>query len=390
MAEDPWLSPADYPLVGWVVLGVVAAAVLGFVVYSFVGTFVFGVFLYYGTRPVYRRLRRWVGPPTLAAGVSLFLLALPALSLIAVTVLLGIQEAAEAARQNRLQVVSLETRTYIYLQPYLDLLRSPAQLLSSPDLLSSIREALGRARPFLGGVANALLHLFIVVGLAFYLLRDDHRLSAWTRERFADDAGVLEAYLDAVDRDFHQIFFGNILNAVLTGLIGAVTYSAVNALAPQGVSVPVPILLGLLSGAASLVPLVGMKLVYVPATLYLVGVAFAGGRVDALWFPAAFALVAFLVVDVVPDLVLRPYVSGRHLHMGMVMFAYILGPLLFGWYGLFLGPMLLVVVVEFTRVVLPPVLDRFRGQRTDLSDFAGDTPADADPVADGDGGDPPE
>ncbi|MFB6295678.1 MAG: AI-2E family transporter, partial [Halobacteriales archaeon] len=75
--------------------------------------------------------------------------------------------------------------------------------------------------------------------------------------------------------------------------------------------------------------------------------------------PAGFAAVAFFVVDVIPDMVLRPYVSARELHMGTVMFAYILGPLLFGWYGIFLGPMLLVIAVRFNRIVLPELLARF-------------------------------
>jgi len=44
------------------------------------------------------------------------------------------------------------------------------------------------------------------------------------------------------------------------------------------------------------------------------------------WFPTTFAVVSFVVVDTIPDLVLRPYVSGRTLHVRMVMLAYIVGP----------------------------------------------------------------
>jgi predicted PurR-regulated permease PerM len=40
----------------------------------------------------------------------------------------------------------------------------------------------------------------------------------------------------------------------------------------------------------------------------------------------------------------------------MVMLAYIFGPLLFGWYGIFLGPMLLVLLVHFVALVLPELL----------------------------------
>ncbi|MEF8853936.1 MAG: AI-2E family transporter, partial [Haloarculaceae archaeon] len=64
------------------------------------------------------------------------------------------------------------------------------------------------------------------------------------------------------------------------------------------------------------------------------------------------------VVDAIPDFALRPYVSGRSLHVGSVMIAYIAGPLLFGWPGIFLGPMLLVVVFQFVHIVLPELVAR--------------------------------
>jgi predicted PurR-regulated permease PerM len=99
-----------------------------------------------------------------------------------------------------------------------------------------------------------------------------------------------------------------------------------------------------------------MKLVYVPVATYLLAVSAADGFAGA-WFVAVFALVSLVVVDTIPDLVLRPYVSGRNLHVGAVMVAYTLGPLLFGWYGIFLLPVLLVLVVHFVRIVLPELVD---------------------------------
>ena len=40
------------------------------------------------------------------------------------------------------------------------------------------------------------------------------------------------------------------------------------------------------------------------------------------------------------------------MHEGAVLFAYILGAALFGWYGLFLGPFLLVIVIQFANIVM--------------------------------------
>jgi predicted PurR-regulated permease PerM len=364
----------DREHLGWILLGLFVAGVFGFVFYSYVGTFVFAVFIYYATRPVYRRVERYVRPPSLAAGVSLFLLALPVLLLFGFTVLTAINEVEAFLSRNQLNTVAGQTKADIYATSYIDQLTSPGKLAKNlPDIFDQLQDA-----GIIAGVraiGNGIMHGFIMVGVAFYLLRDDQQFSRWARDTFGDDDGLLEEFMDAVDHDYHQVFFGNILNALITGLIAAVTYNAVNFVSPAGLSVPYPTLIGLLSGAASLIPLVGMKLVYVPVTVYLFGTALTSGGVDSLWFPATFAAVAFFVVDVIPDMVLRPYVSARDLHMGTMMFAYLLGPLLFGWYGIFLAPMLLVIAVRFNRIVLPELLERVFGTSTDRETSSATVPA---------------
>lgn len=348
---SPWEMDRDR--VGWWAVALVLGASVAFLIYSFIGTFVFGVFIYYATRPVYRRLARVVRPPTLAAAVALIAIALPALLLLAYTVAVGVQELNNFIVARGLDVAQFEA----LLGPYVDIsavATDPQSILSQPDAVEVIQAMLTEASTYLGFFGNAALHLFVMILIAFYLLRDDDRLAAWWTRRFADRDGVMEAYARRVDRDFSHIFFGNLLNAVLTGVIGAIAYSVLAWLSPAGIVLPYPSLLGLLTGVASLVPIVGIKLVYVPLAAYLGYQSLA--MPGLLWFPLVFVLVSFVIVDVIPDLVLRPYVSGRGLHLGMVMLAYIFGPLLFGWYGLFLGPMLLVLLVHFTALVLPELL----------------------------------
>jgi predicted PurR-regulated permease PerM len=347
------LERVDRSRLGWWVGAALLGGALGYVVYSFVGTFVFGVFIYYATRPVYRRLKTRIRPPSLAAFIALVTLALPALLLLAYTIAVGLQELQLALDRG---VVGLG-RFEQLLGPYIDvasIVEDPESLLDEPSVQSALSSFYGNALGYLGFIGNAALHLFVMITISFYLLRDDHRLADWFRRRFSDERGVLEAYTRAVDRDFSNIFFGNILNAVFTGIIGAIAYSTLDAFAPGGIFIPYPALLGLLTGVASLVPVVGIKLVYVPLSAW---VGFQTVEQAApVWFVVVFVSVSFVIVDVFPDLVLRPYVSGRGLHLGMVMLAYIFGPLLFGWYGIFLGPMLLVLLVHFVRLVLPELL----------------------------------
>ncbi|NHN59457.1 MULTISPECIES: AI-2E family transporter [Halorussus] len=341
----------DRGRLAWWLVGLALGAAVLYVVYSFVGTFVFGVFIYYATRPVYRRLRRRVRPPSLAAATALFALALPVLLLMTYTAAIALQEFDKIARRTDITGLQETIEPYIGVS---SLALRPDELLANPD--PALLQDIGRsALEYVGFIGNGLLHLFVMIAIAFYLLRDDHRLSRFFRRQFGDEGGVVESYVRAVDRDFNSIFFGNILNALLTGTIGAASYNVLNMIAPTELVVPYPTLLGLLTGAASLIPIVGMKLVYFPVSAYL-GLETAVADPTFLWFPALFFMVSFVVVDTIPDLVLRPYVSGRNLHVGLVMLAYIFGPLLFGWYGIFLGPMLLVLVVHFVRIVLPELV----------------------------------
>jgi len=353
------IAATDRTRAAWWAFGLALVLAFGFVLHSFVGTFVFGVFIYYATRPIYSRLRRRVRPASLAAAVAIVALALPALALFGYALLVAVREL-----QRLTDDAAFDASPYLGLNPDLLAVVSNPRRLAETDLsgyvdaalLDSISRTAGSAIESVAVLGVGAVHLFVMLALAFYLLRDDHRIARWAVGRFGDDRGVLAEYARAVDRDLSSIFFGNILNAVLTGTIGVIVYSSLDAVAPASLGVPVPALVGALAGVASLIPVVGMKLVYVPVALYLAGVSAVMGLSDALWFALTFAAVSLVVVDTIPDLVLRPYVSGRSLHVGAVMLAYTLGPLLFGWYGIFLLPMVLVFGVQFARVVLPALL----------------------------------
>jgi predicted PurR-regulated permease PerM len=44
------------------------------------------------------------------------------------------------------------------------------------------------------------------------------------------------------------------------------------------------------------------------------------------------------------------------MHTGLLLFAYILGPVVFGISGVFLGAIALVLLINYLKVVLPPLL----------------------------------
>ena len=338
--------PSSNGRAAWWAVTALFGAVLAWVLFRYVGTFILGVFFYYVTRPAYRRLHRRFRR-SIAAGISLLALAIPVVLLAVYTLAVAGQELSRL--QQTVELGGLEDR----IGPYLnisELVQDPAVLLQNPDLVGVGQLLAQGALDYIPVIGTALINLFVALAVAFYLLRDGARLNDWVRTVVGDSNGLFDEYVTTVDQDLGSVFFGNILNALFFAVVAVVVYAVLNVIAPAE-GIPYPALIAVLAGAASLIPVVGMKLVYVPVSVGLFARAVLAG--EPLWFPTAFVVATVVLVDFIPDLVLRPYVSGRNLHVGLVMIAYILGPLLFGWYGLFFGPFLLVVVYHFTRLVVP-------------------------------------
>lgn len=340
------------------VLALALGGILAYVMYSYLGAFVLGLFIYYITRPVHRQLSDRVPTSSLAAVVSLLTIALPIILIIAYTVAVGVSQLSSLVGPQQVnQVVGpllggTGSSEALVSQAISDP-RAFIDGLTTGSVSGTIQQAGSIALSVLGVLGTGLIQLFIVLTLAFYLLRDDERLAEWTREQIIGKGTPADTYFSTVDRDLMTVFFGNILNAMAVAILAEICYAILNVFAPSGVAIPSPVLVGLLVGVGSLIPVVGMKVVYVPVALIMIAAALAGDAAAALWFPAVFLGVSLFVVDTFPDLLLRPYVSGRDIHTGATIVAYIIGPLLFGWYGLFLGPLLLVAMIHFARIILP-------------------------------------
>lgn len=370
---------------------------VGFILVQFQATLVFTVFLYYASRPIYHKLEKLSLPPQLQgrhlpyrrqvlAVTTIAVFLLPFLFLLSYTLVLLVPEiqrllggsgpgaaylsAFQSAQGSGLPapLVGLDLSDILTMDPdeVTAILNDSAVQVWAERTADTLIDSIGL-------IANAALHGFIILAGTYYLLTDGARLTTWFLENF-DESGIVESYAVSVDRELSSILFGNILNAFLTGIIGIIVFSGYNLLAPGAVDVPFAPLVGALTGAGSLIPVVGMKIVYIPVGAFLAVTAAASGQASAFGFVILFVVLAFVVVDTIPDFLIRPYVSGNRTHVGLLMFAYILGPIAFGFYGIFLGPILLVLFAQFFRSIAPYVLSgETSEQQTTLKTYEGTT-----------------
>ena len=328
----------------WWGLATLLGGVLAFVVYSYIGTFVLGLFVYYAARPVHRRLRRVFDSPGFTAAVSILAFEIPFLAVTGYAVLLALRGLESYSGVGADAIARFVPASPAEVDRAI---ADPVGYVSALDADALLAVVSGGAN-VVEPVLVFLLHLALAVTIAFFCLRDGSRFAGWVRDGVGEDS-ALWTYGTLVDRDLRVVYFGNVRTIIVVAVLGIFVYNGLNAVSPPGLRIPVPNVLALLTGAATLVPVVVGKLVYVPVGAYLAARAAETGPVR-LWFPVAVVAVSLLVLDLFPVMVVRPLLAGQSTHRGLMMFSYIFGGLTFGWYGIFLGPLLLVAGIHLVRV----------------------------------------
>lgn len=342
--------------------GIGVAAIIGYLVSRFIAAFTIAVFLYYSSRGFYHRLTRLqvlgrVGMPRqLRALTTISLLVVPFVLLLSYTIVLLV----------------LEVRNFVQTYPVIESVPdniawfegvNELPALTFNGIISAYQA--GQLDAFIGfGVEHAafatslvsglLLNLFIIAVVTYYLLIEGSTFRAWLL-RFDDD-DIVREFFEAADEELEAVLFGNLLNVIVISLLGAIVFMGYNAVVPTAVEVPYPVLSGALTGIASLIPVIGMKIVYVPLAIVAAVPVILDGQLPLLVYLGGFLVLAAVVVDTIPDIVLRPYLSGNRTHVGLLMLAYIFGPVVLGFYGLFFAPMVLVIALTFADTALPRLL----------------------------------
>ncbi len=338
----------------WLLIGLACLYLIYVMVSPFVDVIVYSVFAYYISRPIYRRLKGRIASRAVSAFVSLFIIILPAMIVVTYAFSVGVYELGNLLSAFDIPFAETVNRVIIGYN-------EAASQVSARDVIRTLRENNGlQDMASIAGMVvtnslNIILRMMLTLSLAAYMLMDGAGFRAWLVEvLYPRERGLTIRFLNAIDSDLHKVFYGSIQTAMFISLMGVIVATALNAIAPRGMAIPYTLLFGMICGVASLVPMIGVSIFYAPATAYFIAYAWYSGLLaTGWWFIALFFCLVFIFVDWGPNLVFKPHITGKNVHPGLMMFAYLLGPLAFGVAGIFLGPIVLVVTVNFAKILLP-------------------------------------
>ncbi len=219
--------------------------------------------------------------------------------------------------------------------------------------LRGVVESLAQgALDVLVGIAQGLFWLVFILIIAFYLVRDAHRISrelvSLAPPGYRDDAARLQEELVQV------------WNAFLRGelLLGAVVGIAVGVVT-TGLGVPYPWALAIFAGILELIPRFGPFIAAVPAVLLALIQGSAFIPVGNFWF-ALIVAAAYALIQFVENNFLIPRILGStlDLHPLAVLIAVLAGGHLAGILGILLAAPTLATLRVLARYVLRRLYDQ--------------------------------
>ncbi|HTX86507.1 MAG TPA: AI-2E family transporter [Candidatus Nanoarchaeia archaeon] len=199
------------------------------------------------------------------------------------------------------------------------------------------------AAGFIKGTTNFIVSLlFIVIALFFFFIDGEKML-----ERLMNLTPLPNKYDRAIFKKFKDVGFTFILStfvvAIIQALVCALGFFIITL--PFFFNVPLPVFFAALAAAFfSLIPVLGAWLIWLPGAVYLL-------LTGHLWAALFLALWGLLIIIPIDSFARPLIINGKaEVHPIFLFFSILGGIILFGFWGIVIGPLIVAVTVTIFHI----------------------------------------
>jgi predicted PurR-regulated permease PerM len=284
-----------------------------------------GGLMAYLVAPIHDRLsRRWGA--TIGAVLTILITVVVVLGPLLLLVSVAVNQGAALAQGAELpDVATVET----YFQEVFGTNADLSTLIEplSGAIETGIRGLLGSLVEIVGGIPAFVVGTVIFLFTFFYLLRDGEQFVAWVRTAAPFDQEVTTELITRTDDLLWAAVVGNVIVAAVQAVLTVLGFLVIG--------FDDLVFWGVVTFVLSLLPVIGASFIWIPAVIYLLVV---GSTPEALGL-----LVYGSLVISGSDNFIRPLAMqrGAHLNSGLLILGIFGGVAIFGFLGLFIGPVLI-------------------------------------------------
>lgn len=180
------------------------------------------------------------------------------------------------------------------------------------------------------------LHLFIVFFLMYYLFKDGEGLIDNIKRSLPLKKQRQDALIAQFGQVTYAVIYGTVVIAIIQGILAGIGFYLFG--------IPSPVIWGLVTFVASLIPLLGPFVVWLPASALLMLTGYYSGDNIVLLRGVGLFLYGLLLVSGI-DNIIKPKIIGRkaNIHPALVFLGIIGGVNFFGIVGIIVGPVIMAM-----------------------------------------------
>lgn len=208
--------------------------------------------------------------------------------------------------------------------------------------LVSVLPQIGQA--IMKGISSLVINIFVLIFVLYFMLIGSRGMEKYVDEMLPFNARNKQLVLKGMNMIVKSNAIGIPLLAIIQGSLATVGYYIFQA--------PSPLLFGLLTCFATVIPIVGTGLIWLPLALYM--------GITGDWVHAAgliiYSFVAVTQVDNLIRLALQKKMADTH--PLITIFGVVIGLSLFGFMGIIFGPLLLAMFLLFVDIFKKEYLEQ--------------------------------
>jgi len=203
--------------------------------------------------------------------------------------------------------------------------------------VSMMQDAIAKFGPrMISSITSFLLSVFIAIFIMYYLLKRSTVVISSFKDYFPISYKNCDILLDKLGRETKTLILGQLLIAVIQGVLGAIGFLIVG--------LPQVVLWGVVMIIVSFIPFLGAPLVWIPACFILLGREnYAGSITLLLW--------GLLIIGT-SDNIIRPKLTSSlgAIHPVTVLLGVFIGIKEWGIIGLVIGPLFITVLINLIKM----------------------------------------
>jgi predicted PurR-regulated permease PerM len=336
--ENGWLTRERILVLSLIVISLIVFYLCFRILEPFFAPLTWALALAIVVYPMHAWIARKIHKPSIAAAVSIAIIAIAIVAPAVFMMQSVVMEAAGGIEMIQKMTEENRWREAVDGNPQVASLVAWAE--QQFDLKGMAQQALAGVTSYvsklLSGSVNLIMGLLITFFILFYFFRDRDKVMRLLRSLMPLSQKETNEMFTRISDTVSATIYGTFIVSMVQGILGGLMF--------WWLGLPAPILWGFVMGLLGIVPVLGAFVVWIPAAILL---ALEGEWTKALILTAWGGIVIALI-----DNLLYPIFVGKKLkiHTLLIFFSILGGLFTFGASGLILGPLILAVADALLHV----------------------------------------